>query len=47
MTTVAEGVEDEETLDLLTELGVGLVQGYHLGRPRPWTEIDAFAAVLR
>jgi EAL domain-containing protein (putative c-di-GMP-specific phosphodiesterase class I) len=34
MTTVAEGVEDEQTLALLRELGVDLVQGYLIGRPR-------------
>jgi PAS domain S-box-containing protein len=33
--TVAEGVEDQVTLDLLVELGVDLAQGYHLGRPAP------------
>lgn len=33
MTTVAEGVEDEQTLQLLLEMGVDLLQGYHLGRP--------------
>jgi PAS domain S-box-containing protein len=31
--TVAEGVEDQETLELLRTLGVDYVQGYHLGRP--------------
>jgi diguanylate cyclase len=31
--TIAEGVEDEETLLLLTQAGVDLAQGYHLGRP--------------
>jgi EAL domain-containing protein (putative c-di-GMP-specific phosphodiesterase class I) len=31
--TVAEGVEDEETLTLLRTLGVDYAQGYHLGRP--------------
>jgi PAS domain S-box-containing protein len=31
--TVAEGVEDEETLELLRALGVDYAQGYHLGRP--------------
>jgi len=31
--TVAEGVEDAETLSLLKELGVDFAQGYHLGRP--------------
>jgi EAL domain-containing protein (putative c-di-GMP-specific phosphodiesterase class I) len=36
--TIAEGVEDAETLGMLDDLGVDLVQGYHLGRPAP---IDA------
>lgn len=33
--TVAEGVEDEETLALLRGYGVDYAQGYHLGRPAP------------
>ena len=33
LTTIAEGVEDAETLALLTEMGVDRAQGYHLGRP--------------
>jgi EAL domain-containing protein (putative c-di-GMP-specific phosphodiesterase class I) len=33
--TIAEGVEDEETLQLLREYGVDFAQGYHLGRPAP------------
>jgi PAS domain S-box-containing protein len=33
MTVVAEGVEDEATLELLESLGVDLAQGYFLGRP--------------
>jgi PAS domain S-box-containing protein len=33
--TIAEGVESQVTLELLAELGVDLVQGYHLGRPSP------------
>ncbi len=33
--TVAEGVEDAATLDLLRELGVDRAQGFHLGRPAP------------
>jgi PAS domain S-box-containing protein len=32
--TVAEGVEDGETLALLLEYGVDLAQGFHLGRPQ-------------
>ena len=35
MHTVAEGVEDAETLDHLREIGVDYAQGYHLGRPAP------------
>ena len=33
--TIAEGVEDRETLDLLREYGVDLAQGFFLGRPEP------------
>lgn len=33
--TVAEGVENEETLAVLAELGVDQAQGYLLGRPAP------------
>jgi PAS domain S-box-containing protein len=33
--TIAEGVEDGETLALLREYGVDFAQGYHLGRPAP------------
>jgi EAL domain-containing protein (putative c-di-GMP-specific phosphodiesterase class I) len=33
--TVAEGVEDAETLELLRELGVDFAQGYHIARPAP------------
>jgi PAS domain S-box-containing protein len=33
--TIAEGVEDQETLDLLHEFGVDHAQGFHLGRPAP------------
>jgi PAS domain S-box-containing protein len=37
--TVAEGVEDEETLALLVEYGVTHAQGYHIGRPGPLSEV--------
>jgi len=36
--TIAELVSDQETLELLGELGVDLVQGFHIGRPRPVEE---------
>ncbi|NEK87730.1 bifunctional diguanylate cyclase/phosphodiesterase [Blastococcus saxobsidens] len=32
---VAEGAEDQATVDALTSLGCDLVQGYHLSRPLP------------
>ncbi|MGZ5418735.1 MAG: EAL domain-containing protein [Nocardioides sp.] len=35
-TTVAEGVEDQQTLDLLHDYGVDYAQGYHLGGPEPF-----------
>lgn len=35
MKTVAEFVEDEATIAVLRELGVGLAQGYVIGRPEP------------
>ncbi|MFL5846215.1 MAG: EAL domain-containing protein [Solirubrobacteraceae bacterium] len=33
--TIAEGVEDAETLELLRAYGVDYAQGFHLGRPAP------------
>jgi EAL domain-containing protein (putative c-di-GMP-specific phosphodiesterase class I) len=36
--TIAEGVEDAETLDLLHEYGVDYAQGFHLGRAIPIPE---------
>jgi EAL domain-containing protein (putative c-di-GMP-specific phosphodiesterase class I) len=36
--TVAEGVEDQQTLERLRELGVDYAQGYHLGRPAPFED---------
>jgi EAL domain-containing protein (putative c-di-GMP-specific phosphodiesterase class I) len=35
MDTVAEGVEDRETFELLGDLGIDMVQGYYVGRPQP------------
>jgi diguanylate cyclase (GGDEF)-like protein len=39
---VAEGVENSEQLDRLDALGCPLVQGYHLARPQPAREAEAF-----
>jgi PAS domain S-box-containing protein len=44
--TIAEGVEDQETLELLHEYRVDFAQGYHLGRPAP-LEDDARFPVTR
>ena len=41
MTTTAEGVETQEQMDRLRELGVDEVQGYLLGRPAPNNLIEA------
>jgi len=38
--TIAEGVEDPATLELLREIGVDYVQGYHVGRPFPIGQVD-------
>jgi EAL domain-containing protein (putative c-di-GMP-specific phosphodiesterase class I) len=38
--TVAEGVEDGATLELLRDLGVDLAQGYHIARPQPVEATD-------
>jgi diguanylate cyclase len=36
---VAEGIEDEATLELLTELGCDIAQGYWISRPKPADEL--------
>jgi EAL domain-containing protein (putative c-di-GMP-specific phosphodiesterase class I) len=39
--TIAEFVGNNETLELVREHGVHYAQGYHVGRPRPLTELRA------
>jgi PAS domain S-box-containing protein len=39
MRTIAEGVEDQATLELLAQLGVDYAQGYWIGRPAPLDEL--------
>ena len=41
-TTVAEFVEDQETLMLLKEIKVEYAQGYYLGRPKPIEELSDY-----
>ena len=35
--TIAEGVEDAETLATLVDYGIDFAQGFHIGRPSPTT----------
>ena len=37
---VAEGVENIETMERLKEMDCDLVQGYYIGKPKPWHEIE-------
>jgi len=39
MRVVAEGVEDANTLELLTEMGCDIAQGYHIARPMAANDI--------
>jgi len=38
--TIAESVENLETLHRLREMGVNYVQGYQIAKPRPFSEVD-------
>ncbi|MFC1673854.1 EAL domain-containing protein [Pseudomonadota bacterium] len=44
MSTVAEGVEDQEDWDLVDKLGVDVVQGFFIAKPMPADEFDAWLA---
>ena len=41
---VAEQVEDVEAFEAAKRMGVDFVQGFHLGRPQPITQIPATRA---
>jgi EAL domain-containing protein (putative c-di-GMP-specific phosphodiesterase class I) len=45
--SVAEGVEDRETHDLLASLGCDQVQGYYLSRPLPAAELERWLSEYR
>jgi diguanylate cyclase len=47
LTTVAEGVEDEETWKLLDELGCDVAQGFLIARPMPVTDLSNWMDVRR
>jgi EAL domain-containing protein (putative c-di-GMP-specific phosphodiesterase class I) len=44
---VAEGVEDQQTLRLLTLMGCDIAQGYHLSRPLPSEELFSWVGTSR
>jgi len=44
LTVVAEGVEDAATLLALLNMGCDLAQGYHIARPMPVADIEAWVA---
>jgi EAL domain-containing protein (putative c-di-GMP-specific phosphodiesterase class I) len=47
MVMLAEGVEDQATLDLLTSYGCDLVQGYLLSRPMPALDLPTWIRTRR
>jgi diguanylate cyclase (GGDEF)-like protein len=47
LTVVAEGVEDQDTLDALAAVGCDIAQGYHLGRPMAPHTFDRWLAQQR
>lgn len=42
LSVVAEGIEDQQTLDWLAEQGCDLAQGYFISRPQPADELEAW-----
>jgi EAL domain-containing protein (putative c-di-GMP-specific phosphodiesterase class I) len=44
---VAEGVETENQLRLLSRMGARYAQGYHLGRPSPADQLSTNTATVR
>ena len=47
MTTIGEGIEDEATAELLSELGCNIAQGYFFGRPMPLEAIPDWLTETR
>jgi len=41
LTVIAEGVETENQMEVLTSAGCDLVQGYLIHRPQPASEVEA------
>ena len=48
LATIAEGIEDQQTQDMLADMGCDFGQGFHLGRPEPAADFAArFTASIR
>ena len=47
MKVVAEGVEDEATMDLLNEYGCDEAQGYYFSRPMPGEDLPRWLETSR
>jgi len=41
---IAEGVEDNSTMQRLKLMGCDLVQGNHISKPKPWDEMEIWFA---
>ncbi len=44
---VAEGIEDVATLDLLSDLGCDLAQGYYISRPAPADKLAFQSTIVK
>jgi len=53
MSTIAEGIEDAQTAEVLLRMGCTFAQGFHFARPmllddlRPWLQAQATATTHR
>jgi EAL domain-containing protein (putative c-di-GMP-specific phosphodiesterase class I) len=47
LTVVAEGIEDQQTWDMLADLGCDVAQGYHVAHPLPPEEFEHWLAGAR
>lgn len=44
LTTIAEGIKDEDIANRLSEMGCGVAQGYHFARPMPLANVAGWLA---
>ena len=44
MVSIAEGVEMEEQLKMLTQMGCSIFQGYYFAKPMPLEDFEKLAA---